>query len=343
MRITRREMTRTILDSTIQKYISDISSDPDRSIRKLIDLGMNFSIGRFQKKFFNIAQTMLENQKSGYYTLVKNIVEHIDHDTIKKFGINIGYNSCTYGANIIRENEAEFGFNIPWTVIFALPETGCGEYISKTDEYINQGREIGIYTYLIFTESNNALAMGSITECEKIIKKYSDCAFFIFTSPDAADDLYLRILKKYHNAMTVMSTRSTDNFISSAEKMKSEKMLYGAYLIYSDADTAKIISGEWINSISETECPFIFLISDMTVSDESKRQIAEYVRSVRTGHNSPFMIANIEDDLMAIDTIISDDSCSIWFDSEGNGHTLSHSCNMNDFTLMEILKNTMPK
>ena len=58
---------------------------------------------------------MLQNENSAYYQLVREVVSHADTDRLYTFGMNLGYNGCTVGAQRIRENEENLGCNIPWT------------------------------------------------------------------------------------------------------------------------------------------------------------------------------------------------------------------------------------
>ena len=48
--------------------------------------GPTFSTGRFQTRLISHAQRMLQNSKSAYYALVKDVVTYADHDNIATFG-----------------------------------------------------------------------------------------------------------------------------------------------------------------------------------------------------------------------------------------------------------------
>ena len=69
--------------------------------RQIIDLALNFSSGPFQNQFLRAVQSMLLNQKSAYYKVAKNAADFVSHDTLCHFGINVGYNGCTKGADLI--------------------------------------------------------------------------------------------------------------------------------------------------------------------------------------------------------------------------------------------------
>ena len=56
-------MSRFITGSVVKRTLKDIKDNPERSIRNLVDMALQFSGGRFQQDFFTTAQTMLQNEK----------------------------------------------------------------------------------------------------------------------------------------------------------------------------------------------------------------------------------------------------------------------------------------
>ena len=88
-------MNQMLVETIVRSTLKNIKSSPEREPRNLIDLGLEFSSGRFQKRFLQSAQKMLNNQGSAYYSLVKDTVDSVDHDILTTFGINLGYNGCT--------------------------------------------------------------------------------------------------------------------------------------------------------------------------------------------------------------------------------------------------------
>ena len=106
-------MSRILIETTVRQTLKGLQDDPKRSIRNVVDMALHFSDGRFQSRFFRTAQTMLEHEDSAYYALVEDAANHIDPEHLVTFGMNLGYNSCTWGAQRIRTNEAQLGFNIP--------------------------------------------------------------------------------------------------------------------------------------------------------------------------------------------------------------------------------------
>ena len=89
-------------------------------------------------------------KKSAYYTLIKNTVANVNHTTLKTFSLNLGYNGCTNGAQLIRDNEAKYHFNIPWTIAFYMDDSKESVTAADIADTVGQGIDLGIYTYLIF-------------------------------------------------------------------------------------------------------------------------------------------------------------------------------------------------
>ena len=140
-------LARTIIETMLNKALRDIERDPDRSIRNLIDLGINFAKGRFQQEFLHVLQEMMKNEQSAYYTLVKNVVSDTDHRRLMTIGMNIGFQACTVGATLIRDNEERLHFNIPWIYQVNFGEKGLP--CEDLDKLIRQGKELGTFIYLL--------------------------------------------------------------------------------------------------------------------------------------------------------------------------------------------------
>ena len=122
-----------LIETIVRKAIRDIQDSPKRNTRNLVDMALNFSEGRFQSRFFEMAQSMLQDENSAYYRLIPDMAVNVDTEKIIHFGINLGYNSCTAGAKKIRALEKKEKFNIPWCISLIISET---EYEKHEKEYL---------------------------------------------------------------------------------------------------------------------------------------------------------------------------------------------------------------
>ncbi len=338
--LKKPDFTRVIVRSALDKAIRDIENDANRSIRNLIDLVLKFSKGRFQQSLFKTFQAMMRNENSAYYTLVKNIVARVDHETIKTFGFNLGYNGCTDGAKLIRENECGYGFNIPWTVSFVLDSEGRLSMDSICN-MVEQGRSLGIFTYFIFCNNGSAAAIPPL------LGAYGDCAFVLFTEPAYLDSAALDGISLHKNAMTVVLS-SKPEFASAASELLERRMLYSAYSFYGDENADDLLSGLWLNEVVNASCAFAVLIPEPSCGERAKSTIREYVNDVRDRQETPVLLIDTESDIILIDQIISEDYCSMGFGSDGVafdsfGTLKGDANNLWDFSLMEILRANMQK
>ena len=110
-------VTKAMIDATVERGIRDMQEDPHRSMRRLADIGRQFSRGRFQEYSFSIIQELLQNENSAYYDMVQNVLRNSDHRTLRVFGVNTTYLTWTYGARRIREFEQENGFCVSCSVM----------------------------------------------------------------------------------------------------------------------------------------------------------------------------------------------------------------------------------
>lgn len=169
----KSDMTRVLVESTIRRTLKAMQESPEREARNLVDAGAQFSTGRFQTRLISHAQRMLQNSKSAYYALVKDVVTYADHDNIATFGVNLGYNSCTKGARLIRETEREKGFNIPWALHLRVSQEKLAGDPGLYPSILREGTSLGIYTYLLFVP-------GDAQAVLPLVMEYPDCAFLLF-------------------------------------------------------------------------------------------------------------------------------------------------------------------
>ena len=81
-----------------RQKLNAIKSDPERSLRNLVDMGLSFAVGGEQKRFLQQAQHALQDENSAYYRIIYDMALHVDTEHIMRFGMMLVYNSVTAGA-----------------------------------------------------------------------------------------------------------------------------------------------------------------------------------------------------------------------------------------------------
>ena len=337
-------VNRAMIETAVNKFLHDIKDDSKRGIRNLVDLGSHFATGRFQKDIFAIAQTMLANPESPYYQIVSHLAKHVDHKIIKRFGINIGYNSWTIGAKTIRQREKTLGYNIPWLIVFDfLTDSGGKVDLDDVLEIIRQGKKMGIYSYMFF--------LGDRTDdVVTVLEQNLDCAFFLFISPEALDPDNVHRIKFLGNTIFLVFSppdKSTESFSRATGILSKEQCLFGVYCYYDNENVQRILNDQWIVKIQRLHSPLAFLIPKETCSEENVTNIHEYIQKSRENLRYPLYIMDFYEDIAYIDRIISVESCFLGIRSNGNAIVVQNN-DLVEFSIKErslegILSKAMPK
>lgn len=310
--MNQETLARTIIETFVNKFFRDMERDPDRSIRNIIDLGINFARGRFQREFLQALQEMMQNEQSAYYELVKNVVSHTDHERLKVFGMNLGFQACTVGANTIRENEEKWNFNIPWAYGLRFGQKGLPcEYL---DKIISEGKALGTYVYLL----NEA---GKITgEHIKLLGTHADCAFILFVSPEEVLGELMNLLEEVPNCLVLVENHPA-LLSEAADELQKHRLFYGVYETCTEESQQNIWSPEHLEGICESKAAFYVLMPEQPYSFSEDPERKERISDIRNRQEYPFIVIDYISDIQTIDRIISNDSCAVVFDEDGYVYT----------------------
>lgn len=304
-----KSMSRMLVETVVKKALKSIKESPERGIRNLVDMALQFSEGRFQKNFFTVTQTMLQNENSAYYGLVRDVVAYTDSDRLFTFGMNLGYNGCTEGARRIRENEVKLGCNIPWTVMLQIDAQQFEENQQEYNAMIREGESLGIYTWMLFPTEHPQ-------EVFSLVKDYPDSAFCIFCEAKDITSAFIEEAAECKNLMLVIRYDENADDICSA--VRERGLLYSVWYQYSQKDTEIIINGDLFSSTQQLSPTFTVLLPEKSCPEEVRRLVYQEVKRARSEQNFRTLTWELQRDNLLIDSIISGDGCSICFDKNGN-------------------------
>ncbi len=308
-----RDINRILIEAAVKKALKDMEESPKRAARNLVDLGADFSGGRFQKRFLGVAQKMLCNEDSAYYELITDMITHVDREILLEFGINLGYNSCTRGAAKIRSIEAQRNFNIPWSLSLVIEEKELEEKGDVYASLLEQGTALGIYTYLLFLQSGDPKRLFSL------VKGRPDCAFVVFLKGVQVTKEYREMAGAVKNVMTAVCGEEAMEEACGA--LRKNGLLYGVYGKYSQGNKDGILNGSWLAAMKKGKPYFAFLAAKEDCTDQTRREVYEYVLTVRNSQSQPVVLMDLKQDTLTIDGIISDGICMAAFDPKGQLHT----------------------
>lgn len=334
------DITRSFIETAVTKALADIQRDPDRSVRNIVDLGTNFSKGRFQKRFLQSAQTMLRAENSAYYTLAKRVVAEVDHTTLRTFGINMGYNSFTWGAKTIRTKEASLLINIPWTLSFSYREGEGNLSLEEIDETLHAGKALGIYTAMLFCRG------GDIEAVTRLFAAHRDCAFVLFLLPEGLTEAAIAPLQAHHNLLIALPC-SDPAFAGLALALRTARCLYAAYGEYNEATAAGYLEAAWPQAMAAEGCTFALLLAQPGTPAHVVSSVYAHVVHTRENQQYPIFLMDYASDLLYIDQVISDQSCYLSVDAQGRVHGPAYgqptAVHLRDGSLLDVLSRTMPR
>ncbi len=332
-------MSRILIETTVRQTLKGLRENPKRSIRNLVDMALQFSEGRFQSRFFETARTMLENENSAYYALVADAASHIETEHLVKFGMNLGYNSFTWGAQYIRYNEEQLGFNIPWTVLLQMDPSGCLEHMRQYDITIEEGEGLGIYSWMLFTLADPSSLLP-------LVRRHSDSAFFLFCPPQAVTGAFLEKISPIRHLMPVI--RYEDAAKDACILLREVELPYAVYYPYSGENVDFITSGGLFRGAQRLHPIFTVLVPEPGCPANISEIVHRAAVEARAGQSYQTVPWELYHDTRKLDEIISNDACYVLFDRGGNLCTSDESKNSvggNLFTegLTPLLRRTCPK
>lgn len=334
-------MNRTVIETLARKALKDMKDSPERSMRNFIDLAVLFSDGRFKDEFLCSIQELLQDENSAYYLMARDTAHHIDDESLLTFGMNIGYNSCTSGARIIRKIEKAEGFDIPWALYLEIADDLFDEHKFDYDAAIKIGKRLGIHTYLLFSDRNHEKLLP-------VISKNKDCAFMLLCEPETINELYLDEFVCAKNCMTaVRFNDNSDKTATACAKLRDRKMLHSTFIYYSDNDSQITEDYPWCET-EQMHSVLTMAIPTQYCSETVRKTISQTVYKARMAQRYTTVPWDGYEDNSYIDSVISERACVTGFDRNGCLYTAEGCQTGDDFNLFksdlkDILKRAFPK
>lgn len=304
-------LSRTLIEAIVKNSIKNIKDCPEQGIRNLIDMALQFSAGRFQKSFFSTAQAMLQNEHSAYYSLVKRTVSSVDTERLCTFGMNIGYNGYTVGAQRIRENEKKLHCNIPWALILQLDENHWAANEQRYQHVLHEGEALGIYMWMLFVNHHPEKMLD-------LPKNHTDSDFCIFCQAKNLTPAFLDEVADLYNVMLVVQYE--ENTVRIFDLLREKGLLFSVWYPYGSEDTKDIINGNLFNAIQPFTPLFTVLLPEENCPDVVQNIVYQVIKRVRADQIYSTLLWELPNDHLLIDAIISDDPCFVHVDQDGVIH-----------------------
>ena len=299
--MNQENITKGILSGIIDRYISEVAEDPNRSIRKLLDMGERTSDGPTQKICYQMMQKMAEDVSSPYYEMIHHVVTCVSPQTIRQFGINLGHNAWAYASGPLRKLSEDRGIAIPWAVLIDRTPGPDRIPFSAIDGLVDRGRRMEIYAWLLMSADIPA----EWDDYAGLFRTHPDSVFGLRVGPQDVSGKVLDEAAGIHNLMFFIDTDLPD-WQSLAEELSRRQCLYSAFrTLASEADARDVLSGNWFEEL----IPCHPLIAFSCTADSCPAETAEAVRSymwdTRLEQLYPILPSDLISDFLIISRLIS--------------------------------------
>lgn len=325
-------VNRIMVNTIVKKAIHDIKIDPERTVRNLIDMALKFADSKFQKQFYSIAQSMLTNEQSSYYTLVKDTITKVNEETLLTFSMNLGYNGLYEGSQKIRSNARH---SVPWNIALTITE---GKLYDRHHRTIEQGEKLGIHTWHLF--SNHG-----IFECLTLAQAHPDSAFVILAGNHEISWSVLDCAEEIHNiAIMIPFDKDSDTV---CDMLRISGILFGLYDTYTEKDLEAIESGALLQDMEQFHPAFAMLKPQFPCQQALRERVYRWITQARLSQEYKTIPWELYGDTMLVDGVISEIPRWVGFDEYGQLHTengIDRTYGLNIFVneLPEVLNRVFP-
>ena len=306
--IRNDKITKALLRTTIKKALADIKRDPKRSVRNLVDLGLNFAEGCNQREIFDLTQQYLSNENSAYFRLAENMACELDHEKLTTFGLNFGYNGCTSGARLLREKQKELGCHLPFLITFTIDSRPDALTVAEVESAIEQGMALGIYIYAVICSSDVYPGLLNLAE------QFSECAFIYFVNPVRITREVISRTGEINNLVT--SLRMEEDpvpCLEAAAALREQGCITVVHYEYTPADINAILSNFLTDAFAETGAVAGIFYAVQGIDPAAQKLVADYRTEIVRSQQYPIFIFEAQSDIKRIDAMFSGAECRVHF------------------------------
>ena len=314
--VISRNFTRYIINKAVDRALHEMKQEKHvkRELRNIVELGLFHSKESYHRNFFSSVQQMLTDEQSPYYSLAFGAAEHINAHMLKTFGVNIGYNAWTIGAQRIREYERYAGCSVPWAIQFDFSGHSANPLtLQEISGIIAQGRELGIYSFFFLCGGDSRDVWGWIGD---LMSRFSDCVFVLFAKAQDIRPLDCSVFLEAGNGMPVVAyAPGEEDYQAVVGRFRKKRCLYSIYLEYGQKGVQQLLDS--YTAQAQVMPPVTFLLRRNPCGEEDAAQMQDFVEAVRLQPQYPTFFVDFYRDVARVGSIISNDSSLLTIDGGG--------------------------
>ena len=307
---------RKAMEVVIDHIVKGLDNDRTGEYLKLIDLAEKFYGKGFTKESYDAARIAVQDPNNKWVKYINSVIDDANPEFIKKTALNLGYEAFFRGTKTIRENRKKYNCNIPWLILFD-PTSACnmhcegcwsGTYGHKSnltfedmDKIVTQGKELGVYLYLL----TGGEPLVKKKEIIQLAEKHNDVEFAIFSNSTLIDDAFCKELVRLGNITFLLSIEGTpetndarrgaghfEAVMKAMDLLKKYGIVFGTSICYTKYNVEAVTSDEFFKMITDKGARFGFYfhympvgnnaVTDLLPTMEQRKYMIDRIRYIRS-------------------------------------------------------------
>ena len=299
----------------IDAALKSLNKDREKGLLQIVDLTEKFMGDNFRKEAYDGVRKMIQNPDHKWMRYVNRLLDETDPHVAKMTALNLGFQAAFLGTKTIRKMREVHNCNIPWLILMDptsacnLHCTGCwaAEYGNKLnlsfdelDSIVTQGKELGIYFYMM-TGGEPLVRKADII---KLCEKHNDCAFHCYTNGTLVDQKLCDDMKRVGNLSLSISLEGFedandfrrgegvyDKVLHAMDLLHENGLIFGNSVCYTSKNMDAVTSDEFFDLLIEHGSRFAWYFHlmpvgmkaapDLMPTKEQREYIYHRIREVR--------------------------------------------------------------
>ena len=314
-------MQRKAFSAAIDVALKRLNKDREKGLLQIIDLAQKFMGDNFKPEAYEGAKAIVQNPDHKWMKFVNTMLDELDPNVAKMTALNLGFEAAFYGTKTIRKMRQVHHCNIPWLILMDptsacnLRCTGCwaAEYgyklnltYEELDDIVTQGKELGIYFYMM-TGGEPMVRKKDIIE---LCRKHNDCVFFAYTNGTLVDEALCKQMQEVGNLFLALSVEGEpdvndmrrgegvyNKVMHAMDLLKEHGLVFGTSICYTSANYKSVTSEDFIQMLVEKGCRYALYFHympvgnaasvDLLLNPEQRIYVKNRVREIRNMEHGP--------------------------------------------------------
>ena len=281
----------------IDATLKSLNKDREKGLLNIVNLAQKFMGSNFRSEAYEGAKKMIQNPDSKWMRYVNRLLDETDPHVAKMTALNLGYQAAFAGTKKIRKMREIENCNIPWLILMDptsacnLHCTGCwaAEYghklnltFDELDNIVTQGKELGIYFYMM-TGGEPLVRKADII---RLCVKHNDCAFHCYTNGTLVDEKLCEDMKRVGNLSLSISLEGFEDandfrrgegvynkVLHAMDLLHENGLIFGNSVCYTSKNMDAVTSDEFFDLLIEHGSRFAWYFHLMPVGMKASPEL----------------------------------------------------------------------